>query len=635
MRFNCQKIVFTLSLLLLGVQFSVAKTGRYRLTWREDPSTSMVIGWDQMSGSAAKVFYDVVNHGAIPDKYAFNKVPDNVVVAKGMNNHFVRLGGLRPNTTYYFLVADNEGSSAVFSFRTVSDRPTDRLSIIAGSDSRNHRKARQDANKMVGKLRPHLVMFGGDFTENESDAEWKEWLDDWQNTIAKDGRMFPVLVGRGNHEFSNETLVNLFDVKSPTITYAMSFGGDLLRFYNLNSTMAPGGDQKAFLQRDLAAHPHVTWKIAQYHFPIRPHTSGKEDQNDQYEHWATLFHEYGVQLAIESDAHVIKSTYPLRPSTESGSSDGFIRDDETGTVFIGEGCWGAPLRQNDDPKPWTRASGSFNAFHWIFLDQDKMEIRFVKTDGADYVADVNPMNVFETPRGLNVWNPPTGDVITIPRERVDIFASLKASPSDDDEDLMAFVSRGEEEVEVGLEILDFSANRQGPDVIVKWTTRNEPEKLRYELQRSTDNKEYQPLKIFEAKGGEGSAYEFVDNGFAGANPGRFVNYRLRQIHSDGSSDIYNPKSDAKPVRPGMEVPKLMMDPATKEVKVKYALEAACNLTVRLLSLTKGEVRKWDMPNQQPGKYLRSLDLRGIPPGRYLITLKNGEEVLQRYRVVIN
>ena len=126
-----------------------------------------------------------------------------------------------------------------------------------------------------------------------------------------------------------------------------------------------------------------------------------------------MFFKYQVQLVVESDAHVVKTTYPIKPSRAAGSHEGFIQDDELGTVYIGEGCWGAPLRNADDPKPWTRASGSFNQFKWIFVDREKIEIRTIQTDGADAIDSVDPFNIFIPPLGLKIWEPPTGPVITI------------------------------------------------------------------------------------------------------------------------------------------------------------------------------------------------------------------------------
>ncbi len=404
-------------IILLGISpidQTHAFVDRLRCMWRDDPATTMVIGWDQVTGANPVVFYDHTNHGRNSNAYKTSRRPDRVVPAKGMNNHFVRLSGLKPNTTYYFFIKDSEGVSAQFSFRTAPGEPAHRLSIIAGGDSRNHREARRSANTMVAKLRPHVVLFNGDMTVHDGAKEWIEWMDDWQRTITSDGRLTPILVARGNHEAENKTLVDLFDLPHPGNFYALDMGGNLLRIYTLNTMIPAGGDQKAWLENDLITNGQsVTWKITQYHHAIRPHTAAKTDKDDLYLNWAPLFHQYGVRLAIESDSHVAKWTFPLRPDTGPGNDMGFIRDDATGTVYVGEGCWGAPLRENNDDKSWTRASGSFNHFHWIFIDPDKIELRTVMTDDAEEINEVSPHNIFEPPIGLTLWNPAGGDVIRI------------------------------------------------------------------------------------------------------------------------------------------------------------------------------------------------------------------------------
>lgn len=627
------KIIFlTLLTILVGWIELTANVGRFRLTWQGNPATTMVVGWDQISGSGGKLHYDVVNPGPYPEKFAFSKMPDQVYNYKGMSNHFVRLAGLRPNTLYYFIIEDSEGVSEVYSFKTAPDKSSERLSIIAGSDSRNHRDARVDANKLVSKLRPHFVLFGGDFTENDSNQEWLEWFDDWQNTISDDGRMYPIVVARGNHEYSNRTVIELFDIRSRDITYALTFGGDLLRVYTLNSMIASGGDQKLWLQKDLAENPHIIWKIAQYHISTRPHTRVKDSQNAQWENWSKIFYNYGVQLAIESDAHVVKSTWPIRPSTEPGSEEGFIRDEVTGTVYVGEGCWGAPLRRADDDKSWTRASGSFNCFHWIFVGEDGIEVRFVKTDGADYVKKINPNRIFEPPLGLNIWNPEAGDVIEINKDRADLLAEEGGSDND-----IAASGQNAVEIEAGFQILDYEVNRTGADVKVSWQTLNEPEKMRYDILRSIDNGEYEVVKVIHGEGRYENDYIFVDRNFAELNPGKYVNYRLKhtQLKSEGGNAELKRRKLAPKGSSGnrRNAPPAIRMSENKDVLVHFEVPVAGKCYARLLSL-KGEVKHWDFNSMKEGRYIEKLDCEGVPPGKYLLVIKQGDELLQRYRVYI-
>lgn len=385
-----------------------------RATFKADPATTMNIGFDarNTSKTEAKIFYGTEDHGRDTASYTLTKTIDKNVFYKGMYNAFSQLSGLKADTTYYFVIKDAKGVSPVYSFRTLPDRPDVRLSIIAGGDSRNNRKPRQNANLLVAKIRPHVVLFGGDMTNLGSTIEWIDWFEDWEKTMGADGRLTPVVVTRGNHELTNSILVNLFDI-TPENYYALSFGGNLIRAYTLNTEASIAGTQTEWLTADLKAHSEATWRISQYHTPMRPHVSDKSEGNAQYQAWAKVFFDLNMDLVIESDAHTVKITWPLEPSTGAGSDEGFKRNDAKGTVYLGEGCWGAPLRDADDAKAWTRDSGSFNHFNWLFVDQSKLEIRTIKVDNAENVGSLDEERRFEMPSGLDVWTPKNGSMITL------------------------------------------------------------------------------------------------------------------------------------------------------------------------------------------------------------------------------
>lgn len=398
-------------LLLLAGLGANAATEKYRLVWSTDnTATSMTIAWCQPSGSAPIVCYGTSDLGTNWSLYPNQHAPDRSVDSyKGMNHRFARLTGLLPNTAYYFVIKDSEGNSNRYWFKTLPNNPEQQLSVVAGGDSRSNQVPRQKANQMVSKLRPHFVAFGGDMVENGTNSEWQEWMNDWQLTISPDGRMYPVVVTRGNHESENNILYNMFDTPSAGMYFATSFGGGLLRLYTLNTEVVVGGTQGNWLVNDLQAHQSNTqWRIAQYHRCTRPHTTVKPNIEAQYNAWSVPFYDYGVQLVVECDAHVVKNTYPIVPSYGAGNDEGFVRDDCEGTVYIGEGCWGAPLRNNNYNRTWTRASGSFNEFKWLFINQNRIEVRTIMVDNASLVASVTDAAPFTPPANLQLWTMPDG-----------------------------------------------------------------------------------------------------------------------------------------------------------------------------------------------------------------------------------
>ncbi|MCO6162687.1 fibronectin type III domain-containing protein [Flavobacterium sp. NRK F7] len=397
--------------LLLSYLTGFSNNDKYRIILSDNPSTTITIAWNQISGTNPTVYYGTTDFGTNWNSYPNTKTVNRAISYRGMNNQFARITGLSANTAYYFVIKDSQGTSQRFWFKTA---PNDlsRLSFIAGGDSRNNRTPRQKANKLVAKLKPHAVFFGGDMTDSDNDAQWKEWFDDWQLTIASDGRMFPIIPARGNHEGAS-TIYNLFDTPTSDSYYAITFGANLIRMYSLNSEISVTGNQNTWLNNDLQNHTNVIWKGAQYHKPMRPHNAAKSEGTSVYNAWAQTFYNNEVRMVIDCDSHTVKSTWPLKPSTQTGNDEGFVRDDNNGTVYLGEGCWGAPLRANDDNKSWTRNSGSFNQFKLIFVDQNKIEARTIKIDNADTVGSVSNSNPFVLPTNLDVWNPSNGAVVEI------------------------------------------------------------------------------------------------------------------------------------------------------------------------------------------------------------------------------
>ena len=120
-------------------------------------------------------------------------------------------------------------------------------------------------------------------------------------------------------------------------------------------------------------------------------------------------------MAVEGDSHLHKITYPIRPATGDGAHEGFVRDDARGTLFLGEGSWGALPRSADDLKPWTMQAGSFAQFKWVHVYPDHVEIRTVITEEAAGPAANSEENLFAVPADVQLFAPDDqGDVVRYP-----------------------------------------------------------------------------------------------------------------------------------------------------------------------------------------------------------------------------
>jgi len=418
---------------------------KYRLVWTDDPTTTVTVAWDQGQVENPVVYYGKQDFGQEWQKYPKGQTPTRIVANyRGMNNHFATLKNLEPHQIYYFVIRDNEYTSDRFWFKTAPDEPT-AFTFIAGGDTKSSNPALTAgrlSHRMVAKLRPLFVIFNGDFCSGNgtNDDDWQQWLNDWTFlTTTDDGRMIPIIPVHGNHEDGDYTLLNkLFNAPyqyedEENIYYSLSFGDDFFHIIALNSQTGGFDDQTKWLEENLNINQDFTFKISGYHKPMRPHTARKPENDHLVEAWSPLFYQYKLDLAFEGDSHMSKITYPIRPSVEPGNHQGFIRDDENGTMYVGDGSWGATPRPNNDDKPWTLRSGSFNQIKWIQVfpqDGEKpayMEIRTVITSErnpdneddvisqVDKVSNLSESDIFSIPENIKLFSTESyGSVITYP-----------------------------------------------------------------------------------------------------------------------------------------------------------------------------------------------------------------------------
>lgn len=432
-----------LSLLALTVAGVVlAGTQYYRASYRDDPTTTIVIGWsDSGTSTNATVYYGTEDYSTVWNAYPMSNGVDRTVDHRGKTNRFARLTGLTPNTVYYFVIKDDQGSSPRMSFKTLPDDPNIPVMFINGGDTRTGAAGfefetdqcvprRQKGFDLVAKIRPDFVAFSGDyiFAENfliGGDQLWSNWFTDWQRTIGGSetkGRLIPIAGVYGNHE-DNGDLYNLFDIPNNSNYYAFS-AGKLFRFYCLNTDLECDQTQLDWFTSDLDAYTdnenEPYWKFIQYHIPLAPH--GEYSVLPSLINcWATLFAEHNIRLSMDGHTHVMKITNPISPGSGAGSDNGFVLDEETGCVYIGEGSWGAPMRNlytdaGGKAYAWTLDQDKFPGFNIVTVYKQRYEVRAVNFDNTnlasvEQVAQNDPVTTL--PDGLSYWNINGSNVFTL------------------------------------------------------------------------------------------------------------------------------------------------------------------------------------------------------------------------------
>ena len=402
-------ILFITCLLVFNAN---GKTRFVRVVFSGDASTTATVIWDQKRGQFMGFYMDTVE--PFKNRYRQEIQLTSKNNWKGMSNCLVELKNLRPKTKYYFTIKDSEGFGRTYYFSTAPNVPEERLSLIGGGDSRDNRPVRVKANKMVAKLKAHAVLFNGDFINLDLNQQWINWFEDWEYTIDTDGRITPLVVSRGNHEKTNKVMVRLFNEPHPKLYYHTTLGGNLLNLISLNSEILKIGGQKVFLRNTLEEHKDFFWQLPQYHRPIRAHVSFKKEMQTQYRNFVPLFEQYrNVRLCLENDSHTTKITWPILSSKEKDADEGFKRNDEKGIVYAGEGCWGAPLRDADDCKSWTRDAGKVNQFNWIFISKEKIELRTVKYENVEKITSLTEATRFTIPEFIDLFGPKNGTLFEI------------------------------------------------------------------------------------------------------------------------------------------------------------------------------------------------------------------------------
>jgi len=401
-----------------------------RIVWDHNPSQEATIGFTPLKRNNSYT----IRYGYTTDEslWESKSVDKKHSFDRSLSSNFVTLSNLTPNKDVYFRICNDTQCGQRMWFKTAPDDDTPFV-FVAGGDTRSGWDTRRAGNDLISKIRPLFVMHGGDFTNGNSAKEMDAFLKDWTKAYSHDNidgkeytRVYPIVPAHGNHEDGNlETLCEVFGTDSnrdgqctSEDTYGAFSVGSLLRVYTLNSQYKYSSRERLasamnqWFEDDINNNGNSTqWRIVQYHKPMFPHYSGKHTNPTLHSWWAQLFYDKSVNLVIESDTHIAKATTTVKPS-----GDGFVATKKGGTMYVGEGSWGAPARSANRAYDWTLDLASIQQFKVVTVTKNSMDVRTAEFDGrvrglskADREADTTKL-----PSGIHWWSIDSkGDVLRL------------------------------------------------------------------------------------------------------------------------------------------------------------------------------------------------------------------------------
>lgn len=315
------------------------------LTWRRDPTTTMMIQWVGTKGETEDTTIRFCEVGEdYWDEQPTAAAPYPLTDFKVFR---AELTGLTPGTSYDFKIGK---SSPTYRFRTMPAKATDTIHFVSGGDCGVNAHAIAN-NMQAAKQDPMFAVIGGDlgYDNGKSVDISLAFLRNYsKHMVARDGRLIPLIPCIGNHEVDGgynkkrdkaPFFYALFDGLFAETGYATLDFGDYLSLVLLDTghTSLIPGEQTDWLEKTLKAradHPHC---LVVNHVPAYPSyrkmhaTTGKAGTGEENrKHWVPLFEKYRIPAVLEHHDHTFKRTKPLL--------DGL--NHENGVLYLGDGSWG-------------------------------------------------------------------------------------------------------------------------------------------------------------------------------------------------------------------------------------------------------------------------------------------------------
>ena len=217
------------------------------------------------------------------------------------------------------------------------------------------------------------------------------------------------------------------------------------------------------------------------------------------------------------------------------------------------------------------------------------------------------------------WNPTIGQIgtyyVTFSGTDSNIVMNVRASDGLTSTEVVTYVV----EAPLPVEMSAFTSIVSGRNVLLEWTTTQELNNSRFEIERSVND---QWIKIGETDGNGTTTsprdYSYSDRGLSSG----IYNYRLKQIDFNGNFEYHNLSNEVViGVPANFELTQNYPNPFNPSTKIDYSIPKDGKVNLTIYDAMGKEVSKLVDNNQTAGYYTVDFNASGLASGIYYYRLE--------------
>lgn len=353
-----------------------------RLSWSDDPKTTMTITWQ----SPKPVPKALIEYG---EGKQLARSAEATCIAYSQHVgwlYTVTLKGLSESTWYSYRVGDGARRwSKVHTFRTAPSRKGGLFAFTVFADHGVSGASRRNIERIVSGELPAFHLIPGDLSYANGDLRvWKRWLQMVEPLACR----VPLMVCPGNHEYEPQlglhTYRTLFVLPGTERYYRFDYSG--VRFLMLDSVTYNDRAQYQWLEAELRqAHREsgVNWVVVAMHHPLYSSTADRLNDLGRARVLEPLLDRYRPDLVLLGHNHNYERTYPLqrgKPIVRHGTP--YTKG--TGVIYVTTGGGGHSLYRFVAQVPPSTARRE-RCFHYlkVTVSEEVLQVEAFRTaDGS-------------------------------------------------------------------------------------------------------------------------------------------------------------------------------------------------------------------------------------------------------------